>query len=349
MSRLARLDDPRRIARAAGLRYVTDSEPGIRRRRCGKGFSYRDPDGTTIRDPEVRARLNGLAIPPAWTDVWICPDPRGHLQATGRDDRNRKQYVYHPAWRDVRDRRKYARTVLFGEALPRIRERAAADLRKRSLTRDKVLATIIRLLETTTIRVGNDEYARKNGSYGLTTLRDRHVKPDGRALRFEFTGKGGKRHSVELDDPRLARVVLECRDVPGYDLFQYVDEAGERQTVGSGDVNAYIREAAGDDFTAKDFRTWVGTVEAAVELAALDPPASDSAARRELNRACRRVADRLGNTVAVCRDSYIHPSVLESFLAGDLPARMARARRSRSRNGLEGDEAAVLAFLKRHG
>jgi DNA topoisomerase-1 len=260
--------DPVRSARLAGLRYVTDDRPGIRRRRQGSGFSYLDPEGRPLRDRQERRRIESLAVPPAWTDVWICPLANGHLQATGRDARGRKQYRYHPDWRAVRDETKFGRMIAFGEALPALRARVASDLARTGLPREKVLAAVVRLLETTLIRVGNEEYARENRSFGLTTLRSRHVAIAGATLRFRFRGKSGKEHSVAISDRRLARVVRACRELPGHELFQYLDESGERQVVDSDDVNAYLRAATGEDFTAKDFRTWGGTVLALSALLA---------------------------------------------------------------------------------
>ncbi|MGH2446731.1 MAG: DNA topoisomerase IB, partial [Candidatus Limnocylindria bacterium] len=259
-------DDPRAHAEEAGLRYVTDALPGVRRRRAGMGFSYVGPDGERIADPDRRAWFEGLAIPPAWTDVWISPIRRGHMQATGRDARGRKQYRYHPRWRPVRDEAKYGRLIEFARALPRIRRRTERDLRRRGLPREKVLALVIRLLESTLIRVGNEEYARDNDSFGLSTLRDRHVEWDGSDLHLTFRGKSGKEHAVRVRDRRLARLVRQCQEIPGYELFQYLDAAGERQSIDSEDVNDYLRDISGEEFTAKDFRTWAGTVAASMAL-----------------------------------------------------------------------------------
>jgi DNA topoisomerase-1 len=310
--------DPVRSARLAGLRHVTDALPGIRRRRRGKGFSYLDPRGQPLRDPAERRRIAALAIPPAWRDVWICALPNGHLQATGRDARGRKQHRYHPDWRAVRDETKFGRMVAFGEALPRLRARVEEDLARSGLSRAKVLAAVVRLLETTLIRVGNQEYARENHSFGLTTLRNRHVDISGATLRFRFRGKSGKERSVAISDRRLARVVRACRDLPGHELFQYLDEAGERQTVTSEDVNDYLRAATGEDFTAKDFRTWGGTVLALSALAADGGAASPQEANRVVVEAVKRVAELLGNRPAVCRKYYIHPAVVEAYLGGRL-------------------------------
>ena len=337
--------DPERTARSAGLRYTTDSRRGIRRIRSGKGFRYVSPEGRVLRGREALERIRRLVIPPAWTDVWICSDERGHLQATGRDARGRKQYRYHPKWREVRDETKYHRLIGFARALPAIRRRTSADLRRQGLSREKVLATVVCLLEKTLIRVGNDEYARDNESYGLTTLRDGHVEISGARIRFAFRGKSGVEHEIDLNDRRLAQTVRKCRDIPGYDLFQYYDEDGERHSIGSGDVNAYLKEIAGEDYTSKDFRTWAGTVLAAQMLQELDEFESESQARKNIVRAVESVAARLGNTKAVCRRCYIHPAILESYLDGSMLRTIAqRASRSRSLNTAE---AAVLGLLQR--
>jgi DNA topoisomerase-1 len=317
--------DPRTVAREAGLRYTTDTRPGITRRRSGKGFSYREADGTTIRDPEILGRIRSLAIPPAWTDVWICPWPTGHLQASGRDARGRKQYRYHAAWQQRRGIDKFDRMLAFADALPRIRRRCDADLATRGLSRDKVLAAVVRLLELTLIRVGNDEYARLNRSFGLTTLRDRHARIEGSAVRFRFRGKSGRQHEVGLRDRRLAGVVRRCQELPGQELFQFVDEAGEVRDVASDDVNDYIREASGGDFTAKDFRTWAGTVLAYRALRALQPGSGERAAKQNVVEAIRQTADRLGNTPAVARGSYVHPAVLEAYLEGSIRGALVEA------------------------
>jgi DNA topoisomerase-1 len=340
--------EPERSARAAGLRYVTDEQAGITRRRRGRGFQYLAPDGRTIADRAERARIDSLAIPPAWTDVWICASPKGHIQATGRDARGRKQYRYHPRWREVRDETKYHRLAAFARALPRIRRQVDRDLRRRALSRERVVATVVRLLDETTIRVGNDEYARENRSFGLTTLRDRHVDVRGDRLRFRFRGKSGRVHEVEVEDPRVARVVRRCEDLPGQDLFQYVNEDGEPVDVTSDDVNDYIRAAAGDEFTAKDFRTWTGTVLAAWTLDELG--GTDGAPKKQLVSAIESVAQELGNTPAVCRACYVHPDVIDAHLDGTLTAdlgRRARQALTQERPRLSPQEAAVLAFLER--
>jgi DNA topoisomerase I len=313
MTRIA--TDPAESARLAGLRYVSETGPGIRRRRAGRGFVYLNGH-EPVRDATTLARIRSLVIPPAWRDVWICPAPSGHIQAVGRDARGRKQYRYHPRWRETRDETKYARMLAFARALPRIRARVATDLRRHGLPREKVLATVVRLLETTLMRVGNEEYARANKSFGLTTLRDRHVDVDGAAVRFEFRGKGGKEHAVGVRDPRVARIVRHLQDLPGQELFQYLDEDGTRRTVDSGDVNAYLREISGEDFTAKDFRTWAGTVLCALALAEIGLGDSERATRRNITRAIGRVAERLGNTPAISRKCYVHPGVLEAYQQG---------------------------------
>ena len=338
-------------ARAAGLRYVSDAGRGIRRRRAGKGFSYLGPDGKPIRDSETLHRIKSLAIPPAWTDVWICPLPNGHLQATGRDAKGRKQYRYHPRWREVRDETKYSRMLAFGAALPQIRERIEQDMALPGLPRAKVLATVVRLLETTLIRVGNEEYTKANQSFGLTTMRDKHVKISGSTLRFEFRGKSGVRRSVDLRDRRLAAIVKRCRDIPGYELFQYIDDDGHRQTIDSADVNEYLREISGADFTAKDFRTWAGTVLAALALQEFESFDTQTQAKKNIVRAIERAAQRLGNTPSVCRKCYVHPAVIESYLDGtmrDVLRQRAEQALEESLHGLPAEEAAVMALLQQH-
>lgn len=310
--------DPRRSARLAGLRYTSDDRPGIARVRSGRGFGYRDPDGRTLRDRATLARIRALAIPPAWADVWICPDPVGHLQATGRDARGRKQYRYHSQWRSRRDESKFERILVVARLLPRIRRRVDRDLARRSLSREKVLAAVVRLLELTLIRVGNEEYARLNRSFGLTTMRDRHVTVSGSSVRLRFRGKSGRQHEVDLRDRRLAAVVRRCRELPGQELFQYFDADGEPRDVTSDDVNAYLREAAGADVTTRDFRIWSGTVLAYRALRDLGPADGPGVAKRNVAEAVRISADGLGNTAAVARRSYIHPAVLDGYLAGEL-------------------------------
>jgi DNA topoisomerase I len=312
------LVDPVESARAAGLRYVSDLSPGIRRKRAGKSFSYLSQDGETIHDRETIRRIKGLVIPPAWTDVWISPDPRGHIQATGRDARGRKQYRYHQRWREVRDAVKYDRMLDFAQALPKIRERTDRDLELPGLPRQKVLALVVRLLEETRIRVGNEEYRKENGSFGLTTLRNRHVDVIGSEVRFKFRGKSGKDHRVRLRDRRLARIMKRFLEIPGQELFQYEDESGEFKAVESEDVNDYIREISGDDFSAKDFRTWAGTILAARFFREAVVTPETNGAKKELVRAIARVAEELGNTPAVCKKCYIHPAVIAAYLAGGL-------------------------------
>ncbi len=336
-------------AACAGLTYVSDEDPGIRRRRAGKGFTYRWPDGTTVTEEDTLARIRKLAIPPAYRAVWICADPDGHLQATGRDARGRKQYRYHPRWTELREGTKFGRMLDFCHALPALRRRVDDDLGRRGLPREKVLAAVVRLLETTLVRVGNESYARENSSYGLTTLRDDHAAVAGAEIRFAFKGKSGKDWNVSLRDRRLARVVRACRDVPGDELFQYVDRDGSRHAVTSGDVNGYLRAATGEDFTAKDFRTWAGTVLAAMALKEFESFDSAAAAKRNVTRAIEQVASRLGNTPGVCRKSYVHPDILDAYLDGSLLAALRREVETELREqlaGLDGEEAAVLAFLR---
>jgi DNA topoisomerase-1 len=318
------------------LRYVLDDEPGIRRQRCGKSFRYVRPDGSTVRDRQTLARIRALAVPPAWREVWICPCDEGHLQATGRDARNRKQYRYHRFWREMRDDTKYERMIPFARALPRIRRRVARDLARPGLPREKVLAAVVRLLEVTRMRVGNEEYVRENESFGLTTLRERQVKVRGAKLAFRFRGKSGVEHAFELADRRLAAIVRRMHDLPGEELFQYVDHAGETRRVQSEDVNAYIREISGEDFTSKDFRTWAGTVLAVRALCAVEPFTSEGQGRRNIAQAIESVARQMGNTKAVCRKCYIHPAVLDCYLTGTLADYL--------RAGAE--EKAIVALLK---
>ncbi|HVD45813.1 MAG TPA: DNA topoisomerase IB [Candidatus Limnocylindria bacterium] len=333
-------------AQGAGLAYTSDAEPGIRRERRGRGFLYFDAEGGKIRDPALLDRIRSLVIPPAWKDVWICTRPRGHLQATGRDERGRKQFLYHPRWRETRDADKYAKLVGFARTLPRIRSRVARDLRRKGLPREKVIATIVKLLETTFARVGNEEYARDNGSFGLTTLRDRHVSVKGPTVRFLFRGKSGRDHALAVTDRRVANVVKRCEELPGQMLFQYVAENGERGTVTSDDVNGYLRETTGEDFTAKDFRTWAGTVLAACALRDLARFESETEAKRNVVAAIDSVAKKLGHTRAVCRRAYVHPAVIDTYLDGSLDSALALEGAVVGRR-LRADEAAVLAFLKR--
>ena len=337
-------------AKAAGLRYVSDTVPGIRRRRCGKGFRYIDPEGKTVRDKETLARIRSLVIPPAWTGVWICPNPKGHLQVTGRDARGRKQSRYHPRWREVRDETKYERMMIFGAALPSIRERVEHDLSLPGLPREKVLATIVRLMELTLIRVGNEEYARHNKSYGLTTMRDKHVEIDGATVTFKFQGKSGVKHTVDITDRRIARIVQRCEEIPGYELFQYVEKDGTHRSVDSADVNDYLREISNQEFTAKDFRTWAGTVLVCMTLREFESFASETEAKRNIVQAIKRVAARLGNTPSVCRKCYVHPAVLDFYMNGTMlevvkwPARQEDAD---SAETLRQEEEALLRLLQR--
>jgi len=342
--------DPVESAKAAGLRYVSDTVPGIRRRRCGKGFRYIDPEGKTVRDKETLARIRSLVIPPAWTGVWICPNPKGHLQVTGRDARGRKQSRYHPRWREVRDETKYERMMIFGAALPSIRERVEHDLSLPGLPREKVLATIVRLMELTLIRVGNEEYARHNKSYGLTTMRDKHVEIDGATVTFKFQGKSGVKHTVDITDRRIARIVQRCEEIPGYELFQYVEKDGTHRSVDSADVNDYLREISNQEFTAKDFRTWAGTVLVCMTLREFESFASETEAKRNIVQAIKRVAARLGNTPSVCRKCYVHPAVLDFYMNGTMlevvkwPARQEDAD---SAETLRQEEEALLRLLQR--
>jgi DNA topoisomerase-1 len=316
---------------------------GIRRRRRGRSFGYTGVDGTPIQDSDILRRIKGLAIPPAWTEVWICPRSDGHLQATGRDAKGRKQYRYHPHWRAVRDTTKYDRLIAFGEVLPQLRQRLEQDLAGPGLPRHKVLATIVRLLEITLMRIGNVEYVRQNGSFGLTTMRDRHVQISGATVQFQFRGKGGKFHAIRMHDRRLSSIVKRCQDLPGYELFQYLDDAGQRQTVDSADVNAYLRAATQEDFTAKDIRTWGGTVLAACTLRAQTAYTSQTQAQQNIRQAIAAVARQLGNTPAICRKCYVHPAVLEAYLDRSLCATSPTTTISA---GLHPEEALVLTVLK---
>lgn len=342
--------DPVESAEIAGLKYVNDNAvPGIRRVGGKKRVRYIGPNARAIADQAELQRIRSLAIPPAWRDVWICPDPRGHLQATGRDARGRKQYRYHPKWRQVRDEVKYGRLLAFAQTLPRIRQRTAADLKHSRLTRAKVLAAVVQLLEKTLIRVGNEEYARANNSIGLTTMRDKHATVNGAGVRFKFRGKSGIEHAIDLHDRRLTAIVKACRDLPGQDLFQYLDDDGRHQPVGSADVNEYLREISGQDFTAKDFRTWAGTVLAAKALAAVEPARSKTHAAREIVRAVESVAKCLGNTKAVCRKCYIHPAILDAYADGlTIKTVRARAVRLMRSGGLADAEAASAAIIANH-
>ncbi|HEX4609198.1 MAG TPA: DNA topoisomerase IB [Urbifossiella sp.] len=317
----------------ARLSHACDGNPGIRRVRTATGFRYVSDRGERVTDPDVLARIRALAIPPAWEKVWVCPKANGHIQATGRDAKGRKQYRYHAAWHARRGEEKFARVGGFGRVLPRVRARVTADLARPGLPRDKVLAAVVRLLDRTHLRVGNDEYRRANGSFGLSTLLDRHASFAGGELRLRFRGKSGVWHDRAVSDPRLARIVRACRDLPGQHLFQYADATGAPRPVGSADVNGYIRRAAGGEYTAKDFRTWAGTVETAALLTGLPAPASRAAGERAVAGVVKEVAAVLGNTPAVCRKSYVHPRVIAAYLDGTLPA------------GRRGDEGRVLELL----
>lgn len=342
-------EDAHITAAVAGLRHVDDNRPGIARKAAGNGFRYVDPDGKSIRDASTLARIKSLAIPPAWTDVWICPLENGHIQATGRDARGRKQYRYHPRWRSVRDEVKYERMLAFGKVLPMIRKRVDEALRLPGLPREKMMATVVHLLQRTMMRVGNEEYARENKSFGLTTLRDRHVRIDGSEIEFHFRGKSGVRHAIKLDDPRLARIIRRSRDLPGQELFQYIDDEGRQRAVDSADVNEWLREITGEDYTAKDFRTWAGTVLAALALQEYEKFDSQAQAKKNVVRAIEAVAEKLGNTPSVCRKCYVHPAVIEAYFDGTV----LRALRERTReeltekiHDLSPEEAAVVALLQ---
>jgi DNA topoisomerase I len=341
--------DPIESAEAAGLRYVSDTMPGISRKRSGTGFYYVGTDGKRITDRKQIARIRSLAIPPAYTDVWICPSPSGHIQATGRDARGRKQYRYHPRWREIRDETKFGRMIDFSRTLPAIREQVERDLARPTLTREKVIATVVRLLECTGIRVGNDEYARANRSFGLTTLRDHHVAISGSTLRFQFRGKGGKVHDLALTDRRLARIVARCQAMPGETLFQYADADGVRQSVDSGDVNAYLREITGQEFTAKDFRTWAGTILAVEVLKEMGEVETQKEAKTVILQAIDRVAERLNNTRAVCRKYYVHPAVFETYAAGTMLKALGNgngtAAAAAAAAALTAEEQAVVRLL----
>jgi DNA topoisomerase-1 len=341
--------DPKDAAEAAGLRYVSDARPGIRRKKAETGFTYARPDGTRLSEKEVLKRIKSLAIPPAWTEVWICPFADGHVQATGRDSKGRKQYRYHPRFREVRDSTKYEHVVAFASALPGIREKVQEHMSLRGLPREKVLATVVHLLEATLIRVGNDEYAEQNNSYGLTTLKNRHAAVDRNEVRFRFTGKSGKQWSLRVKDRRIAKIIKACQELPGQELLQYVDEDGNRQDVTSTDVNDYLREITGKDITAKDFRTWAGTVLAAMALNEIESFDSAAQAKRHLRAAIEKVAGKLGNTPTICRKCYVHPEILNSYMDGNLALELKSRAESELRadvQSLTPEEAAVLALLR---
>jgi DNA topoisomerase I len=341
--------DPREAAESAGLVYVSDEEPGIRRRKAGKGFSYLKPGGGTVKDPATLKRIRALAIPPAYTDVWVCAKPNGHIQATGRDAKGRKQYRYHPRFREIRESTKYEHMLEFAKGLPAIREKVAEHMALQGLPREKVLATVVNLLETTLIRVGNEDYAKQNKSYGLTTLRDRHVEVNGSELRFEFKGKSGKSWKLKVKDRRVAKIIRACQDLPGQDLFQYIDEGDQRQSVTSADVNAYLREITGRDVTAKDFRTWSGTVLAAWALKEFETFDSEAKAKKNIRAAIEKVAARLGNTPTICRKCYVHPELISCYVEGSLLLEVKEEVEAGLRDDLPGlrpEEAVVLSLLE---
>ena len=341
--------DPRDAAEFAGLRYISDARPGIRRKKTGTGFTYTRADGSRLSEADALKRIKALAIPPAWTDVWICPFADGHIQATGRDAKGRKQYRYHAVFREVRESTKYEHVVAFADALPAIREVVEEHMGLRGLPREKVLATVVHLLETTLIRVGNDDYAKQNSSYGLTTLKNRHVAVDGNEVRFRFTGKSGKHWSLRVKNRRVAKIIKACQDLPGQELLQYVDEAGNCQDVTSTDVNEYLKKITGKEITAKDFRTWAGTVLAAMALNELESFDSAAQAKRNLRTAIEKVAGRLGNTPTICRKCYVHPEVLNSYMDGNLVLELKSQAESElvgAIGSLKPEEAAVLALLR---
>ena len=341
--------DPRDAAESAGLTYVSDEERGIRRKRAGKGFTYLKPNGEPVRDAATLERIRKLAIPPAYTDVWICSKANGHIQATGRDAKCRKQSRYHPQFREVRDSTKYEHMMEFARALPTIRAKLAEHMALRGLPREKVLATVVHLLENTLIRVGNDDYAKANKSYGLTTLRDPHVKVDGSELRFQFKGKSGKTWRLSIKDRRVAKIVKACQDLPGQELFQYIDESGERKDVTSADVNAYLKEITGRDITAKDFRTWAGTVLAAMALQEFESFDTQAKAKKNVRAAIEHVASKLGNTPTICRKCYVHPEILSSYADGGLLLEVKNQVEAELRedlSSLKPEEAAVLGLLE---
>jgi DNA topoisomerase-1 len=341
--------DPLAAARLAKLRHVSDEMPGITRHKARSGFDYRLPKGELVRDIETLKRIRSLAIPPAWTAVWICPYANGHIQAIGRDNRGRKQYRYHPRWREVRDESKYGKMLTFGRVLPTVRARVEADLRRHGLPRERVLAAVIRLMETTLFRIGNAEYAKANKSFGLTTLRDRHVEIEGNHIHLSFRGKHGIRHETDINNRRLARIIKDCRDLPGYELFQYLDEEGNRHTIDSADVNEYLREISGEEVTAKDFRTWAATNLAALALQEFELFDTEAKKKRAVLRAVEKVAKHLGNTPAICRRCYIHPAIFDGYLDGTLLATLkeqARAYLAETVTGMSAEEAAVTAFLR---
>ncbi|MFQ4139506.1 DNA topoisomerase IB [Nodosilinea sp. PGN35] len=339
------VEAPAQAARAAGLRYVCDDRPGFGRRRCGRGFTYLDESGDRISDPAELKRLKALVIPPAWEQVWICPFPNGHLLATGRDAKGRKVYRYHPDWRQVRNQTKFDRLIPFGYARPLIREVTDRHLRQRSLSREKLLATVVRLLDATVIRVGNDEYREQNQSFGLTTLQDQHVEVDKNTIRFHFVGKSGVEHEIELSDRRLARAVKRCQDLPGQQLFQYIDEDGQHRAIDSDDVNEYLQTITGEDFTSKDFRTWAGTACTAEILNDLGEASSKTQTQANIREAIKGAAQHLGNRVATCRNFYVHPAVTEAYEAGWLLEVWRAAQTAPSELKFTPEEKALIAVL----
>src|SRR5947208_7731074 len=342
-------DDSVEAAEEAGLQYVSDDRPGYTRRANDGEFEYLDTQDKLIRDEQRLVRIKRLAIPPAWTDVWICPSASGHIQATGRDARRRKQYRYHERWREIRDENKFGHLAAFAQALPKIRSRVAKDLKLPGLPRQKVLATVVQLLERTFIRIGNEEYARENKSFGLTTMKNRHVTVKGARLRFRFRGKSGRQHEVDVTDRRIAKIVAKCQDLPGQDLFQYVSDDGEVRDVTSQDVNDYLREIAGEDFTAKDFRTWAGTLLATLALNAQEPFETKRQAKANVKVAICAVAELLGNTPAVCRKCYVHPAIVEDYLSGSQIAALGSAAKPPAKMKLRAAERALLKFLHARG
>jgi len=336
-------------AKHAGLRYVSETMRGLGRKRVGKHFSYIGLDGKPIHDGEELKRIRSLGIPPAWTNVWICPNPRGHIQATGRDAKGRKQYRYHPRWREIRDETKYDRMIAFGKALPAIRERVAHDLKLTGLPREKILATIVRLLDTTSIRIGNEEYARENNSFGLTTMRDDHVDVAGTNVEFHFRGKSGKEHTIDVKDRQLARIIKKCQDLPGHELFQYYDEHDNLHVIESDEVNAYLHQITEQVFTAKDFRTWAGTITATCALEDLGTYETQTQAKKNVVRAIESASKHLGNTPTICRKSYVHPEIIDAYLNGSLLKALKRGDEQsvvEALHGLHPEEISVLAFLE---
>jgi DNA topoisomerase I len=337
------------IAEETGLRYVSDSKPGITRKKHGNGFYYFDNNGARIKDDKIITRIQSIGIPPAYQDVWICPQANGHIQATGKDAKGRKQYRYHPKWRSTRDQDKFDHMLEFGDMLPQIRKKIDADLKLKGLPREKVLACVVNLLEKTLIRVGNNEYARDNNSFGLTTLRRKHIHVSGHKIKFEFTGKSGKNWNLSVNDRRIAAIVNKCADIPGYELFKYICDDGTKKDVTSADVNAYLKEITGQNFTAKDFRTWSGTVLATLALTEFEKYDSEAQAKKNVVRAVEHVAKQLGNTPAICRKCYIHPEVIQSYLSGDLATMIGQeidATMKENYTHFVEEEIMVLAFLK---